>query len=231
MPHIALFLVATAVPLVQGQPPSPAEVLDRYLRTKQAAAGKVDQLIEVEIDASIPRLKKQGRMTGLKLITKMGGVVYQSLRFSGDARVKTAVIGRFLSAESRVDDNAEDLAICPRNYRIDARGTSEYGDRAAYVYRVAPRRKKVGLFKGEVWLDSETALPLREWGEFVKSPSIFVRRIAFVHDYVLADGRSTPRRLMLTVRTILVGNAEITVWYRPGRPEREAGSYLSGELQ
>jgi hypothetical protein len=92
-------------------------------------------------------------------------------------------------------------------------------------------RKKVGFFKGEVWLDSETSTPLREWGKFVKSPSIFVKGVTFVHDYVLTEGRSTPRRLVLAVRTILVGQVDMTEWYRPGTPESEVGSYLGGEPQ
>ncbi len=51
------------------------------------------------------------------------------------------------------------------------------------MFRVEPRRKRVGLFKGELWLDPSTALPLRGWGDFVKSPSIFVKRVRFVRDY------------------------------------------------
>lgn len=170
-------------------------------------------------------------MTGIKLITKAGGVVYQRLRFGGDTMIKNAVIARYLSTERRVDDNPEDLGISAQNYRFEARGTAAYGDRTAYVYRVEPRRKKVGFFKGEVWLDSETSTPLREWGKFVKSPSIFVKGVTFVHDYVLTEGRSTPRRLILSARTLLVGMVDMTVWYRPGTPESEVGSYLGGEPQ
>jgi hypothetical protein len=198
---------------------------------KHTATERVDQVIEVELDATISRLKKQGRMTGIKLITKAGGVAYRSLRFSGDVVIKTAVIARYLSAETRAAVHPEGLEISAANYRFAARGTAAYGDRTAYVYRVEPRRKKVGFFKGEVWLDSETSTPLREWGKFVKSPSIFVKGVTFVHDYVLTEGRSTPRRLILSARTLLVGMVDMTVWYRPGTPESEVGSYLGGEPQ
>lgn len=231
MRHFALFLAAMVVPFAQGQPRPPGEVLNQYLTMKQAAAERVEQVIEVEIYASISRLKKQGRMTGFKLITRAGGVAYRSLRFSGDVIIKTAVIARYLSAETQAAGNPEGLEISPANYRFAARGTTVYGDRTAYVYRVEPRRKKVGLFKGEVWLDSETSTPLREWGKFVKSPSIFIKGVTFVHDYVLTEGRGTPRRLILSARTILVGKVDMTVWYCPGTPESEVGSYLGGEPQ
>jgi hypothetical protein len=198
---------------------------------KQTAAERVDQAIELEIDACISRLKKQGRMTGLKLITQAGGVAYRSLQFSGDAIIKTAVIARYLSAETRAAGDPEDFDLSAATYRFAARGTTRHGDRTAYVYRVEPRRKKVGFFKGEVWLDSETSTPLRESGKVVKSPSIFVKGVTFVHDYVLTEGRSTPRRLVLAVRTILVGKVDMTVWYRLGTPESEVGSQLGGEPQ
>jgi hypothetical protein len=67
------------------------------------------------------------------------------------------------------------------------------------------------LFKGELWLDAETCLPVRESGRFVKSPSIFLRRIEFVREYDIRDGVAIPRQIESTVETRLVGKAELTV--------------------
>jgi hypothetical protein len=170
--------------------------------------------IHVEIDASLPRLKKQGSMYGLRVVTRAGKVAYSMLRFSGDNVIKTQVIARFLSAEVERPPKAEDLTISRANYRFQYKGNVDYAGRAAYVYRVAPKRKRVGLFKGELWLDQATALPFREWGDFAKSPSIFVRHLRFVRDYVLTgDDKTEVRRLILTARALIVGEVNMTMWF------------------
>src|SRR5258708_21333174 len=82
-------------------------------------------------------------------------------------------------------------------------------------FRYSSMRKRVGLFKGELWLEATTAAPLRLWGDFVKSPSIFVRNFRFVQDYQRVGHCFQPRRLLLTVETRIVGKAEMAVWLDP----------------
>jgi len=77
--------------------------------------------------------------------------------------------------------------------------------------QVAPRRKAVGLFKGELWVDSQTGMPVKETGQFVKSPSVFLKKIAFVRDYELAEGIAIPKHIESTVDTRLVGRAELDI--------------------
>ena len=62
-------------------------------------------------------------------------------------------------------------------------------------FQVSPRRKAVGLFHGELWLDAETALPLRESGRFVKSPSVFLKKIEFVREYQIQNGVAIPKHI------------------------------------
>ena len=208
------FLVMMLSALGYAESASSADVLDRYLRAKQAAQSELlEESMNVEIDASLPRLKKQASMYGLRLITRAGRVAYTMLRFSGDNVVKTQVIARFLNAEINQPSGGEDLTISAANYRFQYKGIADYAGRAACVFRVAPKRKRVGLFKGELWLDQATALPLREWGDLAKSPSPFVRRIRFVRDYVLTGGRTEVRRLILTARALFVGEVDMTMWF------------------
>lgn len=101
---------------------------------------------------------------------------------------------------------------------------------------LTPRRKQVGLFKGELWLDQETALPLREWGDFNKSPSKLLKRTRFVRDYVLDRTRAKLRRLILTARAILAGDVELTVWFgnevsQSGRATEESAGDQTGSWQ
>lgn len=170
-------------------------------------------MIEVEIEASIPRLKKHGTMQAVRLVSGAGQAIYTQLRFSGDDMVKRDVIARYLSAEMRRRPGDETLALCTSNYRFRYSGTASYSGAPARVFRVEPRKKRAGLFKGELWLDPGTGLPFREWGDFVRSPSVFLKRIRFVRDYVLDGNRARVRRLILSAHVLIVGMVEMTVWF------------------
>jgi len=197
-----------------GQFINPTEALDRYLRAKQAQQPEVQEApIEVDIEASLPQLDKHGRMHGLRLLTRAGQVVYSELRFKGDKTIKTQVIARYLNAEIESRSAGEDVTISPGNYRFDYKGIADYAGRPAYVYQMEPRRKRVGLFRGELWLDPATALPFREWGDLVKSGSAFVKHVRFVRDYFLDRNRADLRRLVMTAHAFMVGEVDMTVWF------------------
>jgi hypothetical protein len=70
------------------------------------------------------------------------------------------------------------------------------------------------LFKGDLWLDAETCLPVRESGRLIKLPSIFLRRIEFVREYEIREGLAVPRSIESMVDTRLVGKAELTVRFQ-----------------
>ena len=139
--------------------------------------------------------------------------------------VKTQVIARFLTREAKTQPQAQDVGLTPQNYIFQFENTSDYNGLAAYVFLLKPRRKRAGLFRGELWLDAETAAPLRIWGDLVKSPSIFVRSIRFVQDYQTVRGCSEPLRVLLTARTRIAGTAEMTVWLHPASDEAEATDF------
>src|SRR5689334_21756783 len=90
-----------ALSVVQGwaESDAAAAALDRFLHASQASCAAEDQAMEIDIQASLPRLKKEGTMHGLKVISSSGQVAYRFLRFTGDKLVKTDVIARFLTAE------------------------------------------------------------------------------------------------------------------------------------
>lgn len=170
--------------------------------------------MHVEIDAQVPRLKRSGRLQALRFITRLGQITYRVLRFEGDESVKKDVIGRYLAAEQKARaEHSEDIAITPANYRFRYKGTADYAGRMAYVFQITPRYKRLGLFKGELWIDSQTYLPLREWGEMVKNPSVFLKNVYFVRDYYIRDDVALPRRVLSDISTRLVGKVRLTIWY------------------
>jgi len=169
----------------------------------------------VDIDASLPKLKKHGRLRALRHISSLGRITYDALRFEGDNTVKNNVIARYLSADAQAQSaGAPSLAVTPANYRFKYKGLLQCGSQTAHIFQVTPRRKKVGFFKGEIWIDSNTYLRVRESGRFVKNPSIFLKKIQFVREYEIRDGISVLRQIRTVVDTRLVGPAELTIDFR-----------------
>jgi hypothetical protein len=124
------------------------------------------------------------------------------------------VIARYLSAETQTrDESKPSIAITPANYKFKDKGISERNGRMVQILQVTPKKKRVGLFKGEIWLDPETALPLREQGRFVKNPSVFLKKVDFVRDYEVVDGLAIPKQIQSIVETRLVGKAEMTIHF------------------
>ncbi|HVN06786.1 MAG TPA: hypothetical protein VMT86_20350 [Bryobacteraceae bacterium] len=205
-----------------AQPVTPADALDRYLaRQHDTPAGCFEPVFTVQIDASLPKLRKHGSMRGLKLISRTGQVVYRGLRFTGDNLIKTAVIARFLSSETQ--HSGRGASVARENYSFVYEGTFDYNGIPAYVFHLKPRRRRVGVFNGELWLEADTAEPLRLWGDFVKSPSIFISRLRFVQDYQVLNRCAQPLRLLVTVHTRIAGEVEMAEWLHPATAE-PAGS-------
>lgn len=171
--------------------------------------------MEVDIEASLPKLKKHGRLRGLRRISRLGRITYEALHFEGDNSVKNHVIARYLAAEAEAQaDGSPSLAVTPVNYKFKYKGPIESGGRTVEIFQVTPRRKLVGLFKGEIWIDAKTFLCVRESGRLVKPSSIFLKKIEFVKEYAIQDGISVPRQIHSIVDTRLVGPAELTIDFR-----------------
>jgi len=170
----------------------------------------------VEIDASLPKLAKKGRLRAIRRLLPFGKPEYQVLEIAGDQTVKQQVIVRYLSAEVRAAAiPASSTAITPANYKFHYKGPVKTGDSVAYVFDISPRKKRPGLIKGELWLDGETGAVLRQSGYLVKSPSIFVKRIDLTRDTALQAGVAQTRVTHVSVDTRLVGRAELVIHERP----------------
>jgi hypothetical protein len=170
--------------------------------------------MDVEIQASLPKLKKQGRLRALRRISALGRITYEMLRFEGDGTVKNQVIARYLTAEAEAEaqkDQSPSLAVTPANYKFKYKSRSQLDGRAVYIFQVTPLQKRQGLFKGDLWIDADTYLRVQESGYLVKSPSIFLKKVAFVRKYEIRDGISVPLQVQSVVDTRLAGKAELTI--------------------
>lgn len=184
------------------------QILTRYLSARETQRDALrGAQMQVNIVAKLPRLEKQGTLKALRRISKLGKITYKALGFSGDSTIKNEVITRYLSAETTAPENA----ITPANYKFHYRGRVNRGGLVVHVFSVSPRKKRVGMFKGELWLDAATAMPVREAGRLVKTPSVFLKRVEFVNEYEIQNGVAIPKRFQSTADVRIFGRAEVNV--------------------
>ncbi len=191
---------------------SPAtNIIDRYLQATQGHEASLrGASMEVNIDASVPKLKEKGKLRALRRISKVGQITYRTLSFQGDSTVKNQVIARYLSAEQQGQGD-QDIAITPKNYKFKYRGEESISGQRAYHFQLSPIKKRVGLFKGELWLDERTYLPLMEKGRLVKNPSVWFKQVDFERGFSIQGGQSVPTYVSSVIDTRLVGKVELNI--------------------
>ncbi len=213
---LAFVTSLTLVPALRADPGTSwapvNEIVDRYVNATQTQQENLRGLsMEVEIDATLPKLKKQGRMHALRYISRIGEITYRAMRFDGDSTVKKDVIARYLAAETAAREGGSAMAVTPENYRFKYKAALERDGQKIHILSVSPKKKRVGLFKGEIWVDAKTYLPIRESGTFVKNPSVFLKKVEFARDYEILEGLSVPKHVESRIETRLVGRAEVNI--------------------
>lgn len=191
-----------------------AAIIDKYLQATQTHEDALrGASMEVDISADVPKLQEHGRLRALRKISKVGQITYHVLGFQGDNTVKNQVIARYLQAEQQSQGD-QSLAITPANYKFKYKGEkSEDNNQDVYVFQISPRKKKVGLFKGEICLDPKTYLPVFEKGRFVKNPSIFFKKVDFERAFTIQNGVAVPQSTSSTIDVRLIGKVTLAVNY------------------
>lgn len=190
-----------------------AGLIERYRLATEAQRQQMRGVsMEVDIQAALPKLKKQGRLHALRHISTIGKITYNLVKFDGDNTVKKEVIARYLSAETQ-DQGMKSPPITPEHYKFKYKGMVERSGHIVHVFQLTPNRKAAGLFKGELWLDPTTCLPVRETGRMVKNPSVFVKRFEFTRDFEIREGLAVPLQTKGVVETRMWGKAELSIAY------------------
>jgi hypothetical protein len=170
----------------------------------------------VEIEASLPKLNKSGRLRAIRRILPARHPEYQVLEISGDSMVNHELIVRYLHADQQAAEiSGDSTAITPTNYKFRYVGVVQLRDDIAYAFRIIPHKKKQGLINGVLWIDCETGMAIRLSGYLVKNPSIFLKRVSLTRENCLRDGIVEVRITHLLIDTRLVGSARLVVVERP----------------
>jgi hypothetical protein len=195
-------------------PPPADTIVERFCAAMRSQDKRMQaSSMDVEIAASLPKLKKNGKLRAHRKVSAKGQVTYEKLRFEGDGTVKNQIINRYFRAEAETqEDPSLAVPLTPENYTFKYKGATLLDGRDTHVFEVTPKHKRQGVFRGQIWIDAETFLRVRESGYLVKSPSIFLKKVAFVRKYQIRDGISVPCQEQSTVDTRLgFGPAEMTI--------------------
>lgn len=188
-------------------------ILGRYV---QASASKVVRGVTMAamFAGSLPKMGKSATVNARRLITRDGSVNYEITGRQGDSTVWKEIILRFINGEmeNAGKDNGK-VAVTPENYKFKYKGARERDGRMVHVFEVNPRKKRQGLFKGEIGIDAETALVVYETGRFVKSPSVFLKKVQFSREYAILDGVAVPKTLQTSIETRFWGLAQLDIQF------------------
>jgi hypothetical protein len=189
----------------------------RYLSSVQAGDPFTESgPVGVEIEASLPGLAQRASMQAVRETGPSERSEYRAIRLDGDSTVKQQVIVRYLDAEEQAKAlPRSSVAVTPANYKFRYVGSVETNGTMVYIFQISPKKKRVGMIQGQLWIDSATGLAVHQAGRFVKQPSVFIRRIQVTRDTNLQDGLPLSRVTHVIIDTRLAGRAELTITERP----------------
>jgi hypothetical protein len=172
--------------------------------------------INMEIEASLPGLAKHGKMRMVRQTGASERSEYSAITFDGDSTIKQQVIARYLDAEEQAEALPySTVAVTPANYKFRYLGSVETNENMVCVFQIVPKKKRAGMIRGQIWIDSATGVVVHQEGRLVRRPSVFIRTIEVRRDTNLQDGFPYSRVTHVAIETRLVGSAELTITEHP----------------
>lgn len=201
---------------------SPELALQVYEQRQQQQSAKLagysDQTVMV---ADLPDTRQKGEYELQRSYAAPNSLKFKPLKYEGDNFVKNNVLVRLLQSE--VDHTMKQegplTAINSTNYKFSLKATDSLDGRTVYVYNVKPHKKRVGLFKGKIYIDASSGTLLRAEGSMVKSPSIFIRKMEFVQDYADIAGFMLPIHIHSVAKVRVIGRTIVDIFHRDYQPK------------
>ncbi len=108
---------------------------------------------------------------------------FRVLESTGSRAILTRVIEPLLQSERETARQQErkDVDISRQNYLLTLAGTDETN--GMYIFVVEPRTPSMYLFRGKIWVDKQSFGIVHIDGEPAKSPSFWVQKTHFIHQY------------------------------------------------
>ena len=201
--------------LVRSQPQPESVAFARYLVSLEqhdpfTAAGPVAVLIE----ASLPHFYKDAQLLAIRRMGENERSEYLIAGLVGDGAALDEVTMRYFALQEEIEKlPSSSIQISPENYKFRLRGEVKTGIGSAYVYDITPRKRRRGLFKGQIWIEAGTGSEVLTSGHLEGAPSIG-SSVDFVRETKL-DGVGYARVTHLSFTVPLLGRSELVVTERP----------------
>ncbi|HTS28282.1 MAG TPA: hypothetical protein VMH81_20555 [Bryobacteraceae bacterium] len=205
-------MLAQAPPVARFGPAASLAFARYIASVQQPNAFTESGPVAVVIQASLPGLYKQSEVLAVRMPGESGRSQYQVLQMQGDATVVDEVILPYVSAQQQVEDAPPmSAAITPANYKFTYVGEVGSGVNAAFVFRIAPKKKRGWLIAGQLWIDAASGAAVLQAGRVVRPPSTGIRRMELVRDTKLLDGNPCTRITHVAMDTPRLGRGELTI--------------------
>jgi hypothetical protein len=196
---------------------SPAQALQAYqaraMRQLNTLAGFTD---DTSVEADLARTSQRAEFLLKRTFSAPRSLAYTAVTFEGDPFVKNSIIVRLLQSDvDRVQkEDGLKVAIVESNYAFSFRDTEELDGRTVYAFVLKPRRKESGLFKGKIFIDTQTGHIVRATGKLRKSPSWWIKRVDFTQDYIDVGEFTMPLETRLLTDVRIVGPIAIVIRHK-----------------
>jgi hypothetical protein len=164
------------------------------------------------IEAFLPGLGKESRLIAIRETNESERSEYKVLESEGDAMATDEVIKPYLSEQKQLEDlPLSSVIVTPANYKFRFMGETGSDGASTAVFQIVPKKKREGLIRGELWIDSATGVGIVQAGHFVKTNSANIRRMEIVRDTKLQDGSPSSRITRVAVETRRAGRGYLTI--------------------
>ena len=196
---------------------SPELALQTYQsRAAQQATSLTSYTSTSVIHAELPESKQQGEYEVKRQYSAPKSLLFTALHFTGDTFVKANVITRLMQSEVEhvQKDDSSLMAFTAANYKFSYKGMHGVEGRTLHEFQVKPRRKRVGLLKGNLYLDAYTGSLVHLEGVPAKSPSVFLSKIHLSQDFADFGSFTLPVHLHSEAKASIVGRTIVDVYQR-----------------
>jgi hypothetical protein len=196
---------------------SPELALETYRsRAAQQATDLASYTSTSLIHAELPESRQQGEYEVKRQYAAPKSLLFTALRFTGDTFVKANVITRFMQSEVEhvQKDDSSAMAFTAANYKFSYKGLQRVDGRTLHEFQLKPRRRRVGLLKGNLFLDAYTGSLVHLEGVPAKSPSVFLSKIRVSQDFADFGPFTLPVHLHSEAKASIVGRTIVDVYQR-----------------
>jgi hypothetical protein len=185
-------------------------------RAAQQATSLTSYTSTSVIHAELPESKQQGEYEVRRQYSAPKSLLFTALRYTGDTFVKANVITRLMQSEVEhvQKDDFSTMAITAANYKFSYKVLQSVNGRTLHQFQLKPRRRRVGLLKGNLYLDAYSGSLVHLEGTPAKSPSVFLSKIRVSQDFADFGPFTLPVHLHSEAKARIVGRAIVDVFQR-----------------